>query len=88
MDTEFPELHWQIPEATYLAWIDLNSLNIDDNELQYRLVHQEKVAIMPGTTYGIENKGFVRMNVGCSRQKLEDGMNRLIYALKSFKAPK
>jgi cystathionine beta-lyase len=26
----FPKLNWQPPEATYLAWIDLRPLNIDD----------------------------------------------------------
>ncbi|MCW2257571.1 cystathionine beta-lyase [Providencia alcalifaciens] len=83
LDTEFPQLNWQIPESTYLAWINLNPLSIDDNQLQNCLIHQEKVAIMPGFTYGVEGNGFIRLNVGCPRAKLEIGMDRLIRALKS-----
>ncbi|EKT60239.1 MalY/PatB family protein [Providencia burhodogranariea] len=83
LDAEFPQLNWQIPESTYLAWINLNPLSIDDNQLQNCLIHQEKVAIMPGFTYGIEGNGFIRLNVGCPRAKLEIGMDRLIRALKS-----
>ncbi|MDM9318114.1 bifunctional maltose regulon transcriptional repressor/cystathionine beta-lyase MalY, partial [Escherichia coli] len=30
MNAAFPELNWQIPQSTYLAWIDLRPLNIDD----------------------------------------------------------
>jgi len=85
LNAELPELTWQIPESTYLAWIDISVLNIDDRELQQRLIHQEKVAIMPGHTYGDEGRGYIRFNVGCSRIKLADGLDRFISAVKSFK---
>lgn len=83
LDAEFPQLNWQVPESTYLAWIDLNPLNVDDNALQHALITQEKVAIMPGYTYGEEGRGFLRLNAGCPRDKLAAGMDKLINALKS-----
>lgn len=83
LDDAFPELNWQIPESTYLAWIDLNPLNIDDNTLQDTLINREKVAIMPGYTYGEEGRGFLRLNAGCPREKLAAGMDKLISALKT-----
>ena len=49
MNAAFPELNWQIPQSTYLAWLDLRPLNIDDNALQKALIEQEKIAIMPGS---------------------------------------
>ncbi|STI17673.1 protein MalY [includes: cystathionine beta-lyase; maltose regulon modulator] [Escherichia coli] len=58
MNAAFPELNWQIPQSTYLAWLDLRLLNIDDNALQKALIEQEKVAIMPGYTYGEEGRGL------------------------------
>ncbi|EMV2834436.1 TPA: bifunctional maltose regulon transcriptional repressor/cystathionine beta-lyase MalY, partial [Escherichia coli] len=70
MNAAFPELNWQIPQSTYLAWLDLRPLNIDDNALQKALIEQEKIAIMPGYTYGEEGRGFVRLNAGCPRSKL------------------
>ena len=74
----FPTLNWQPPEATYLAWIDLRPLNLDDKMLQKVLIEQQKVAIMPGYTYGEEGNGCVRLNAGCPRSKLEQGVQRLI----------
>ncbi|WP_368541026.1 MalY/PatB family protein [Enterobacter soli] len=78
LNRAFPALNWQPPEATYLAWIDLRPLNIDDRALQTVLIEQQKVAIMPGYTYGEEGNGFVRLNAGCPRSKLEQGVQRLI----------
>ncbi|CAI0860242.1 MalY/PatB family protein [Serratia quinivorans] len=78
----FPQLAWQPPQSTYLAWIDLRPLGIDDQKLQQVLIEQEKVAIMPGFTYGEEGRGFLRLNVGCPRSKVEAGMDKLISGLK------
>lgn len=64
-----------------MAWIDLRVLGVDDQELQRVLIDEEKVAIMPGFTYGEEGRGFVRLNVGCPRSKVELGVQKLISAL-------
>lgn len=81
LNSAFAQLNWQPPEATYLAWLDLRSLALDDRALQKSLIEQEKVAIMPGYTYGDEGMGYVRLNVGCPRAKVEDGVTRLIRAI-------
>ncbi|HEB4876102.1 TPA: pyridoxal phosphate-dependent aminotransferase [Kluyvera ascorbata F0526] len=85
LNTAFPELKWAMPQATYLAWIDLRPLNIDDRELQDVLIKQQKVAIMPGYTYGEEGNGFIRLNAGCPRVKLEQGVERLIAAIRTLR---
>ena len=78
----FPSLKHKMPEGTYLSWIDLTPLLINMDALQHRLICHEKVAIMRGDTYGKEGSTFLRMNVGCSQQKLDDGIDRLLRALK------
>ncbi|MGY5367644.1 MalY/PatB family protein [Enterobacter oligotrophicus] len=84
LNSAFPKLNWQPPEATYLAWIDLRPLNLDDRALQNVLIEQQKVAIMPGYTYGEEGNGFVRLNAGCPRSKLEQGVQRLIAGINTL----
>jgi len=84
LNQAFPQLNWQPPEASYLAWIDLRPLNLDDRTLQDVLIHQQKVAIMPGYTYGPEGSGFVRLNAGCPREKLDQGIGRLIAGIHSL----
>ena len=84
LNSAFPKLNWQPPEATYLAWVDLRPLNIDDRALQKVLIEHQKGAIMPGYTYGNEGNGFVRLNAGCPRSKLEQGVKRLIAGINTL----
>lgn len=84
LNQAFPELNWQPPQSTYLAWVDLRPLGLDDRALQKALIEQQKVAIMPGYTYGVEGNGFIRLNAGCPRVKLEAGVERLIAGIQSL----
>ncbi len=72
-----PSLHLTMPESTYLAWIDMSKLSYSSEQLQHALVQHGKVAIMSGDTYGEEGKHFIRMNVGCPRSKVVEGLQRL-----------
>ncbi|MCF7355291.1 MalY/PatB family protein [Vibrio sp. CK2-1] len=80
----FPQLNYQVPQGTYLAWIDLKPLNIDMDALQRLLIEEHKVAIMRGDTYGKEGEGYVRLNVGCPRSKVETGLTALIAAIQTL----
>ncbi|MFB7833325.1 MalY/PatB family protein [Streptomyces sp. NPDC056056] len=73
-----PDLRWSPPQAGYLAWIDLRPLGIEETRLQEELITVEKVAIMPGGVYG--TPGFVRLNVGCRREKAQRGAAALVRA--------
>lgn len=88
LNATFPAIDYRVPEGTYLAWIDLNGLGIDSeaqmDALQTLLVEKYRVAIMRGDTYGPEGRGFIRLNVGCSRQKVDKGLDALIGALTSL----
>ncbi|MFJ7470415.1 MalY/PatB family protein [Peribacillus frigoritolerans] len=74
---EIPSLHVMHPEASYLLWIDCRDLGLTDTGIKDRLIHQGKLALEPGSKYGPGGEGFVRMNLGCSRSVLMDGLNRL-----------
>ncbi|MGC6769464.1 MalY/PatB family protein [Enterococcus sp. LJL128] len=78
---EHPYISAYIPEASYLAWLDLSRLPVSMDELQKILIHQEKVAIMRGDTYGKEGKKYLRFNLGAPRDKISDGLERLLRAV-------
>ncbi|WP_346207583.1 PatB family C-S lyase [Caldifermentibacillus hisashii] len=73
-----------IPEATYLAWINVKNLNLPMEELQDQLINIGKIAIMRGDTYGTEGSGYLRMNIGAPRPKIVEGVDRIRKALKSL----
>ncbi|MGG0175075.1 MalY/PatB family protein [Gottfriedia acidiceleris] len=81
LNNYLPKLKFTLPESTYLAWIDISELSFSSEQLQHALVHHAKVAIMPGETYGEIGKGFIRMNIGCPKSKIIEGLNRLKKAI-------
>lgn len=69
-------------EATYLLWIDASHYSEKMSELADAMYHQEKVGVMLGDVYGCKN--YLRINIGCPRSKLQDGMDRLNRAIRSI----
>ncbi|MBO2534088.1 cystathione beta-lyase [Planifilum fulgidum] len=72
-----PEFQFSMPEATYLAWIDASRAPFTEEALQEALIRRGKVAIMPGSVYGANTSSFLRMNVGCPRSKVLEGLKRM-----------
>ncbi|WP_124059203.1 MalY/PatB family protein [Vaginisenegalia massiliensis] len=64
-------------EATYLMWLDISKMRVEMNQLQNWLVNKGKVAIMNGIVYGGNGEQFLRLNIGCSKGKIEQGLLRL-----------
>ena len=58
-------------QGTYLVWLDMTGLGMDDDALDSFL--QERCGIIPdpGFWFGDNGKGFTRLNVACPRDILE-----------------
>ncbi len=69
-------------DATYLAWLDIRQLGISSDEAIRRLLHDGKVFVSSGTLYGQhDGEGYLRINLACARQTLEEGMRRFAQVL-------
>jgi len=69
-------------EGGFLAWIDLRSLGYSREEIEERLLERGKVLLGQGYVYGSEGDGFIRVNLGGTRKKIEEISERIIEALK------
>jgi cystathionine beta-lyase len=69
-------------EATYLAFVDFRGLGISDEELQNLITHKANVGLDAGNWFGKEAEGFMRFNLACSREVLEEAVRRIIKVLK------
>ncbi|MGD9973365.1 MAG: MalY/PatB family protein [Desulfatirhabdiaceae bacterium] len=67
-----PGLSTTCPEATYLAWIDVRELGLDD---PVRFFEEAGVGLSDGRDFGWE--GFLRLNFGCPREILDKGLSRM-----------
>jgi len=77
LEKNIPSLKCEVPQGSYFAWIDFSKLGISNEEFQKNLIDIGGIAIMPGLTYGEEGRYFIRLNVGCSIKKVEEGLQRI-----------
>lgn len=68
------------PEGTYLAWLSCHESAIPGNPHTFFL-EEAKVALNDGATFGRGGEGFVRLNFGCPRATLIEGLRRMKHAL-------
>lgn len=74
IDTHVPGVRVVPAEATYLAWLDYRELGLSEAEALKRLTEKGGVALYGGTEFGEEGDGFLRMNIACPREQLEQGL--------------
>ena len=80
VEEELPGISVWKPEGTYLAWLDCRELAVDPSPHQFFL-DEARVGLNDGMDFGISGRGFVRLNFGCPRLLLEDGLNRMKSAI-------
>jgi cystathionine beta-lyase len=66
-----------IPEGTYLAWLNFNSLGFEHDELKQKIFIDAGVALNDGQIFGPEGVGFFRMNLATPRSNVEMALERL-----------
>jgi cystathionine beta-lyase len=67
-------------EATYLAWIDVRTLGLSDDEVRGRLL-DAGVWLDEGRKFGRGGEGFQRLNLACPRSVLERAVDGMVKAL-------
>ncbi|MWV48492.1 aminotransferase class I/II-fold pyridoxal phosphate-dependent enzyme [Rathayibacter sp. VKM Ac-2803] len=74
-----PAARYRRPRAGYLAWIDLRDagLGVDPAAV---ILAEARVALSSGADFGREGRGFVRLNLACSPEVLEEAVTRIARA--------
>ena len=73
---KLPGIKMSMPEGTYLAWLDCRDLNLSPSPFHYFL-NKAKVALGNGESFGVGGEGFVRLNFACSRNLLNECLERM-----------
>ena len=65
------------PEGTYLFWIDVRDLKMEQEEVMNRFVKQANVGVQDGLHFGEAGRGFVRLNAACPRSILMQALTQI-----------
>lgn len=81
---ELPKCKVMRMEGTYLAWIDCSELHIPSDEIEEMLMHENKVWVNAGSMYGAEGAAFIRINMACTSELLNEGITRIVEGLRAY----
>lgn len=84
LSEHIPEAVLTKAEATYLAWIDLSFIGVDDETLM-DAVKKAGLCVNSGHVYGETGKGHIRLNVGCPEEYVEKAVQLLKKAVDSIR---
>ncbi|HJA81719.1 MAG TPA: pyridoxal phosphate-dependent aminotransferase [Candidatus Mediterraneibacter intestinipullorum] len=77
IQTQIPEVSLVRSEATYLLWLDCRKVTENDKKLAGFLRAETGLYLCAGSEYGKAGRGFLRMNIACTREVLEEGLTQL-----------
>lgn len=78
-----PSITVAAPEGTYLAWLDCRGANLPGTPPEFFL-NKARVSLNDGATFGPGGAGFVRLNFGCPRALLTEGLERMRTAIEKL----
>lgn len=70
----FPAVKVMVPEGSYLVWIDISGLGMPVKEAMNILI-ENGLALSPGYIFGSGGEDFVRLNMGCPKSILIEGLD-------------
>lgn len=84
-----PEITPNIPQATYLVWLDCRKLckkfGFNQKQLENFVLTKAKLGLNEGRVYQKRLEGFMRLNTACPRVILEKALNQLKDAIEKEK---
>ncbi len=75
--TKLPKVKVMNLEATYLVWLDFTAYEMNDDELSKFVIEKAKVGLNNGGKFGQGGDGWLRINIGCPRNILQEALERL-----------
>ncbi|MDS1269715.1 aminotransferase class I/II-fold pyridoxal phosphate-dependent enzyme [Lipingzhangella sp. LS1_29] len=75
-----PEVRYDLPQATYLAWLDCRELGLGDDPAA--VFHERgRVALSPGPGFGAPGTGFARLNLATAPERITEAVRRMVAAV-------
>jgi len=79
-----PDAVFTVPEATYLAWINLSAYFPPETNLTRYFAEAAGVLLEGGDMFVADAEGHLRLNAACPKATLAEGLGRVIDAVHAF----
>jgi len=65
------------PKGAFYIFPSITKFEMNSEEFCNRLLYEGKVAIVPGSAFGIGGEGFIRISYSYSLEVLKEGLDRM-----------
>jgi len=65
------------PRGAFYAFPNIKASGMDDETFAEKLLHEEHVAVVPGSAFGAGGAGFVRCSYATAYEKIEEALRRM-----------
>ena len=81
LDKHLPHTEFIIPDATYLAWVNVKYYFPSEENLTLFFARNAGVLLEGGDMFVANAQGSIRLNLACAKLRLEEGIRRIIMAV-------
>lgn len=74
---EIQGLSCHIPEGTFYAFVNIKETGMTAEELSMYLLEKYKVVTVPGTAFGKQGEGYIRLSFATSLEDIKEGIERI-----------
>mmetsp|Transcript_2776 Transcript_2776/g.12512 ORF Transcript_2776/g.12512 Transcript_2776/m.12512 type:complete len:414 (-) Transcript_2776:3235-4476(-) len=79
-----PGVTCPVPAGAFYAFFDVSSFGLTSREISTKLLQEGLVAVLPGTDFGANGEGFLRLSYASPRDQIEQGLERILSTLKTL----
>lgn len=72
------------PHGAFYAFPSIVASGMDDETFAQRLLEEERVAVVPGSSFGLGGEGFVRCSYATAYEKIEIALERMAKFLQKY----
>ncbi len=65
------------PEGTFYAFVNIKDTGITSEELSTYLLEECKVVTVPGTAFGAQGEGYIRLSFATSLEDIKEGIRKI-----------
>lgn len=80
-EKNIPKIKPNLPDATYLVWLDCRDLGLNNKDLREFMIHKAGLGLNDGNSFGRSLEGYMRLNAACPRSVLQKALEQLKVAV-------
>ena len=73
------------PQGAFYIFVNVKSLGMSSMEVAEYILEHAKVAMVPGSAFGSEGEGYLRLSYACSYEDLQEACKRIREAVAELK---